>query len=189
MNRILMPFLLIIVKKELRAWKQTPFSKANMINDRITCGSVAGMIASLAKTTVNFSCYLLGLTKILYPNLIGIVLFKSTEEEASSFWNLLLGFFVDIVIDGGILGILIIYWISFTPQKHFWYKSFLCGNLVYLVSRIGLYLTYPKAPLNFHWVSLFDHLLFSLITYYLIKKLSPAIEGENLKEKREYLIG
>lgn len=142
-----------------------------MIKDRILVGSLAGMIGSLFKNMPNFFFYKLGFVKFLYVHLAA----AAHLDEAAIFTplGLIIGFLTD-TITGGAIGVAIILFLDRYGFDYWWYKGCIIANIIWLfglgvVLNLKVVTFIPRDPV-FRFASLFDHILFSLITVYLIYK-------------------
>lgn len=151
-----------------------------MIKDRILVGSLAGMIGSLFKDMANLFFYKLGFINCLYIHLAA----AAHLDEAAIFTplGLIIGFLAD-TITGGAIGVAIVLFLDRYGFDYWWYKGCIIANIIWLfglgvVLNLNVVTFVPRDPV-FRFTSLFDHILFGLITVYLIYK------WDRLREKVE----
>ncbi|MGE5604186.1 MAG: hypothetical protein ACM3YE_00660 [Bacteroidota bacterium] len=142
-----------------------------MIKDRILVGSLAGMIGSLFKDMPNFFFYKLGLVKYLYAHLAA----SAHLDEAGIYTplGLIIGFLAD-TITGGAIGVATILFLDKYGTRYWWYKGCIIANTIWLfglgvVLNLNAVTFAPRDP-AFRFTSFFDHILFGLVTVYLIYK-------------------
>lgn len=145
-----------------------------LLKDRIIVGTIAGMIATLFKDIPNYILWNLSVVKYLYFHLAASALLDL--KDVYSIYGIILGIVID-VINGGALGLIIMFLFKWTGQDYWWYKGIVMGNIIWLFV-LGLLINWgaakivPNEPL-FRIASLIDHQIYGLLTAYLICRWYP----------------
>lgn len=142
-----------------------------MIKDRIVIGSMAGMIATLFKDLPNYILYRLGIVKCIYAHLAASAHLSGSDVYTAI--GSIIGFLADI-ITGGAIGVMAIIFLKRFGTDYWWYKGCIIANIIWLFG-LGVILNLGTVNLVFgdpvfRLTSLFDHLIFGLVTVYLIYK-------------------
>ncbi|MFA5820401.1 MAG: hypothetical protein WC854_14140 [Bacteroidales bacterium] len=158
-----------------------------MLKDRILAGTIAGMIAALAKDVPNLILWKLGIVKYSYFTIAASSLLR--PQDTTSILGWVLGIIVDI-ITGGTLGIVIIFLFKLTGRDYWWYKGLIAGNLIWLLGlgiliNIGFARIIPIDPI-FRITSLFEHQVFGLTAAYLIFTWYPTGDRTKLYSSRRF---
>lgn len=148
-----------------------------MLRDKVLAGSIAGIIATLFKAIPNIILWKLNIVPALYIQIAASSLILPTD--VSSPIGLVIGLIADL-ITGGTIGILAAQGLNFFGHDYWAYKGLFIGSMVWLFGfgvalNLGAAKINPSDPL-FQLTSLIDHLIFGLVTAYLLIKLSPTAE-------------
>ena len=149
-----------------------------MIKDKVVISSIAGIIGTLCKDLPNFILYKLGVVHYLYAQLAASA--HLTPENINSPLGYIIGFLGDITT-GGAIGVVIILFLELFQMDYWWYKGLILGITVWLfglgvILNLGTVHLIPVDPL-FRFTSLFDHLIFGVVTVYIICKWQKAKES------------
>jgi len=148
-----------------------------MLKDKILVGSMAGIIATLFKAIPNLILWKLKIVPALYLHIAAssLILPKDVNRPI----GIIIGLIADL-ITGGTIGILAAQGLKIFGCDYLAHKGLVIGSLVWLFGfgvalNLGVAKINPSDPL-LQLTSLIDHLIFGLITVYLIIKLSPTAE-------------
>ncbi len=140
-----------------------------MIKDRITLGTVIGVIAAIPQLIFNFILVRVNFTDFYDFQISGsIYLYKNLTY---TFWGLVFGGFLWELM-AATLGILTVYLILWTGKEYWWLKSILVSNAAMFLLVYGLFYTlaYPKIvpwDLNTNWSIFIGNLIFGLTAGFL----------------------
>ncbi|MCL6589391.1 MAG: hypothetical protein K6U80_05485 [Firmicutes bacterium] len=141
-----------------------------MIKDKILIGSMAGMIATLAKDLPNLFFYKLGLVNYLYSHLAASA--HLAGKDIYTPVGYILGILADI-ITGGAIGVVAILFLARFGTDLWWYKGIIIGNIIWLFG-LGVILNLGTIHLqslepSFRFSAWLDHQAFGLVCVYLIR--------------------
>lgn len=151
-----------------------------MIKDKIVIGSMAGMIGTLFKDLPNFILYKLGVAPYLYANIAASA--HLVPADLYSPLGYIIGFLADI-ITGGAIGVVTILFLDRFGMDYWWYKGLIIGNTVWLFGlgvtlNLGAVHLIPTDPV-FGFTSLFDHIIYGLVTVYILFKWRKTVEKKS----------
>jgi hypothetical protein len=146
-----------------------------VIKDKVIIGSVAGMIGTLFKDSLNLILYRLNVVPILYAQLAA-----SAHLEPDRLYRPL-GYIIGVVADiatGGAIGVVTMLFLDRFGMDYWWYKGLIIGATVWLfglgvILNLGTVHWIPCDPV-FRFASLFDHLLFGEVTLFFIHRWQTA---------------
>ena len=146
-----------------------------MVKDKVLISSAAGIIGTLCKDLPNFILYKLGIIHCLYAQLAASAHLK--PENIYSPLGYIIGFLADLTT-GGAIGVAAILFLEHFGLEYWWYKGITIGITVWLFG-LGVILNLGTIHLNsgeplFRFMSLFDHLIFGIVTFYFIDKWQKA---------------
>jgi len=148
-----------------------------MLRDKVILGAVAGVLADLVMEIPELILWKQAiLSHPLFHYLASLLM---PMEAHHSFLGVIMGF-VGTKVYGAFLGVVFIYFLTFTGRRFFLTKGLLYGAFLWLFSYGGLaslpivkLSVYPRMPLE-NLFFFFLHLLFGLSLGYFIKTLARA---------------
>lgn len=103
------------------------------MEDRLTRGLIAGIIAGIVMDIYSFAVYDLNLSTLRYPDWSGIVIFNHTPPFQS--WELVLATITQIFFTG-VMGIVFTYLIPQVTSRNFLLKGWLYGSSIWFAIDI-----------------------------------------------------
>jgi hypothetical protein len=147
-----------------------------MFNNKIYLGAIAGVVATIAKDTLNQGLFSLKLIKILFAQYaVGMYV---SPLEAKSLPGIIAGYFVDFGLSA-LLGIIFIFILEKTKPKHIVFQGLVFDSALFLsiygaLLAIGISSVKERELMDVVWMIL-CHLLYGLILGLFVQRF-----GKNL---------
>jgi hypothetical protein len=116
------------------------------IKDRILLGLISGLIGNIPKSLINEILFRKGTESKRYGNIVSGLFLSNLETQRKS--GVIFGTVGDFVI-ASILGVPLVYLLSYTGKDKSWLKGILVAILGFgtfrgIMSKMGNFLSYPK---------------------------------------------
>lgn len=144
--------------------------------DGVVVGTMAGMLAALAKDAVNLALSRLDHGIMPYWQMAARTFVRADEAMTLGGWAA--GALIDLILGGG-LGLIVLLILRHFGRDYWWYKALVAGKAVWLLGYVfGVHFLTPlgnRTPIGF-MAAFLDHQVFGFVVVYLnCRWAAPAV--------------
>ncbi|MFW5972274.1 MAG: hypothetical protein ACOCRL_02180 [Bacillota bacterium] len=141
------------------------------MKDRFTAGFIAGSLAGIISSSVNFLLMLFNFGTLRYIDFAGILIYGRKPLNFQEDLFAYIGF----IIFSGLLAELFVYLIKFTGNSYYWFKSALFGTgswfFIYAVSLLFKMPFLRRISFNSSINNFISSLVYGLLIGYIVLKI------------------